>query len=82
MTIAIGINLGRYVILAADTRTTYYPPFGKPLFRDDSEKIQKTGIGLITGAGLISLLDPVKTRLANESITNTNYIILFVREER
>jgi hypothetical protein len=81
MTIAIGIDLGRYVMLAADTRTTYYSFLGRT-FRDDSEKIQKTGIGLITGAGLLPLLDSVKRRLAKEEITDTGDIIRIVREER
>lgn len=51
MTIAIGLNLGSYAILAADTRTTYYLD-GRPFLYDDSTpKVQRTTIGLITGAG-------------------------------
>lgn len=80
MTIAIGINLGSYAILAADTRTTYYL-FGTPFHDDNSSKIQKTTMGLITGAGFSALLDGVKKRLVTEQVGNTETVLRIIKEE-
>jgi hypothetical protein len=80
MTIAIGINLGSYAVLAADTRTTYHR-FGMPFYDDNSTKVQKTTMGLITGAGFLPLLDSVKRKLATEQITNTERVLSIIKEE-
>lgn len=80
MTIAIGINLDSYAILAADTRTTYHK-LGTPFYDDNSSKVQKTTMGLITGAGFCPVLDSVKSRLETEQITNTNSILSIIKEE-
>jgi len=80
MTIAIGINLGSYAILAADTRTTYHV-FNVPFYDDTSSKIQKTMMGLITGAGFCPLLDNVKSRLAIEQVTNTDSTLSIIKGE-
>ena len=80
MTIAIGINLGLYAILAADTRTTYHKP-GIPFYDDNSSKVQKTAMGLITGAGFCPALDSVKNRLETEQITNTDAVLSIIKEE-
>ncbi len=81
MTIAIGINLGFYAILAADTRTTYHL-VNMPFYDDNSSKVQKTTMGLITGAGFCPLLDGVKNRLANEQIISTDSVLAIIKEER
>lgn len=80
MTIAIGINLGLYAILAADTRTTY-SRFGQTFYDDDSSKVQKTTMGLITGAGFGPLLDNVKRKLAIEQVTNTERVLNIIKQE-
>lgn len=80
MTIALGIHLGTYAMLAADTRITY--PTYLWLHDDAARKIQKTTLGLITGAGYVPLLDQVKRKLATESPTNTNDILAIIREAR
>lgn len=83
MTIAIGINFSTYILLAADTRTTYYDWKGRTInYQDESVKIQKTSMGLITGAGSKLLLDSVKDRLRKEEITHTDQILRIMREER
>jgi hypothetical protein len=83
MTIALGINFGNYVLLAADTRTTFYNWTKRIIsYADSSVKIQKTTYGLITGAGRMELLDAVKTRLGKETITNTDQIYEIIKEER
>ncbi len=83
MTIALGVNFGNYALVAADTRTTQYNLDGSVCtYIDDSEKIQKTKCGLITGAGSVQLLDIVKGRLKEEEVTNTNQIISMIKEAR
>lgn len=81
MTIAIGINLGLYTIFAADTRVTYKPISGAHFYDDNNSKIQKTKMGLITGAGFCPILDGVKAKLAIKEITNTNQILEVINEE-
>lgn len=82
MTIAIGLHLGSYIMLAADTRVTWHA-FGMDIsHRDDSEKIRRTNVGIITGAGWVDLLDSVKSRMANEHLVSTNDLIRTIREER
>lgn len=80
MTINIGINLGEYIILAADTRTEYFL-HGRQVYTDESQKIQKTRIGLITGAGYKGLLDAVKYQLAQRDINHTDQIIQVVKKQ-
>jgi len=82
MTIALGINFGNYVFLAADTRTTFGWVNQIIRYTDESEKIQKTSFGLITGAGRTNLLDSVKNRLAKREIINTDQIFKIIKEER
>lgn len=70
-------------MLIADTRTTNYL-FGQPIqFRDDSEKIHRTGFGLLTGAGYCPLLDGLEARFAALSKGgSTNDLLRIAREER
>lgn len=80
---ALGVNFGAYVMLAADTRTIFYSWDGiVGNYMDDSVKIQRTTMGLITGAGSKGLLDFVKDRLGREKITHTNQILSIIDEER
>ena len=51
-------------------------------YTDDSEKIQKTKIGIITGAGSLELLEIVKERMKREPVTHTNQIIDMIKEAR
>jgi len=80
MSIIVGFNLQTYVILGADTRISFYPD-NHFVYRDDEEKIQTTGLGLITGAGLCDLLDPVKERFAQEKPSDTSLMRQIIREE-
>jgi len=83
MTIAIGINLEEFILLAADTRTTEYDFLGNTIrFYDESEKIKKTKIGLMTGAGNLALLEAVKERFAEKEALDTNEILKIIEEVR
>jgi hypothetical protein len=66
MTMVVGMNAGHYVLLMADTRTTFLPPGRPAVWRDGRKKIQQTKLGLIAGAGAIGFLDAVQARLAGE----------------
>lgn len=82
MTINIGINLGEYVILAADTRTNYIIGSNTIRYEDGSEKIFKTKIGLITGSGYANLLNDVKKELKRNEVEHTNEIIEIIKQYR
>jgi hypothetical protein len=64
MTLIIGMNLGHYVFLGADTRACSYTN-GEFEFEDDYRKIRRVGTGLMAGAGLMELVDSVTAQLAN-----------------
>jgi hypothetical protein len=81
MTLVVGFNMRHYALIGADTRVCYYPD-GHLQYRDDEEKIRHTSMGLISGAGLCNLLDPVKQRLEENEITNTDQIREAIRAER
>ncbi len=80
MSIIVGFNLETYLLVGADTRISYYPN-GQFLYRDDEEKIQTTDLGLVSGAGLCDLLDPVKERFAKERPSDTVLMRQIIREE-
>src|SRR5687767_2009789 len=82
MSTVIGINLGAYMLLAADTRVTFYPDTGPPYFEDGKSKIHNTRMGLIAGVGLGNLLDRVARRLSAEDPYHTDRIIEIIEEER
>lgn len=64
MTMVVGMHLGSYVLIAADTRMTYYPSASTRSWRDGKGKVHTTKLGLISGAGFAPLLDAVRQRLA------------------
>jgi hypothetical protein len=73
------------VLLAADTRVTYYPR-GKPVFwKDRAQKIRHTKLGLIVGAGNGRLLDNVADKLDGEdgaAVRGTDDIERIVKREQ
>jgi len=82
MTINIGINLGEYIILGADTRTERLLGNRKMFYSDEDQKIQETKIGLITGAGYKDILDDVKRELSQRDTENTTEIIQIVKKSK
>lgn len=80
MTICFGFNFGRYALLAADTRVTYWPTM--VLYDDDNPKVHRWTGGLVTAAGLVQLIDPVQGRLAQEEVPHTTRIKQVIEEER
>jgi len=82
MTINIGINLGDYVLLAADTRSVRSLRDTIISHSDRHEKVQKSEMGLIAGAGYADLLDDVKKQIAQENIRHTDQIIHIIKKCR
>jgi hypothetical protein len=81
MTLIVGFNMASYGLLVADTRLTFINRDGSAYYRDDARKIQRTEMGIITGAGFGNLLDAVKARLADEEITQTDRVQEIIEEE-
>lgn len=80
MTICIAMNFGYYALLAADTRRNWGDP---PFWHEDGyPKVVETPLGLVTGAGLIDLLDRVKARFTEDVVSNVDDILRIVKEER
>ena len=82
MSLVIAMHSNEFSIIAADKRTVFAIDAQIVHKNDDSEKIYKTGLGLITGCGYIELLDAVKHRIANTPITNTDQIVDIIINER
>ena len=80
MTLIAGMNLGRYAIIAADTRISYYAD-DVFRYRDDSNNIRNIDPGIISGAGLANLLDAVKDRLDDDELAVIDRIADLVRGE-
>jgi len=79
VTLVVGFNLGTYALMVADTRASH----ADGTHADGDEKIQETDIGIISGAGLVDLLDPVKRRIAEtRTLSHTTEILAIIREER
>lgn len=69
-------------MLAADTRVTQYLLGLRLGHSDDHEKVQRTGAGIITGAGFVPLLTAVKKRFLTDPMLSTNDALRIMREER
>lgn len=68
MTCILVAHLGSDVVVAADKRAVQYNDDGTlTVHSDDVQKIVQTGVGLITGAGMVGMLDPVKSALKGVS---------------
>lgn len=84
MTIAIGVNFGGYVLLAADTRVSHYNMNDQLIdYDDDHEKIYHTSIGIITGAGGVELLGLVNNKFTQlHEIGSTDLLLDIAYRER
>jgi hypothetical protein len=80
MTLIVGLHLNHYVLIGADTRISYYPN-DTFTYRDDEAKIWDIDMGLITGAGLANLLDPVKERLDDDELGFLSNLSQTVKDE-
>ena len=77
MTLLVGMNLGTYALLAADTRLSCYQN-GVFQYRDFGTKLQPTSMGLITATGFTGFLDPVEEHLLRRPIASSEDIVHLV----
>ena len=80
MTLIIGANLNHYTILATDTRTSWSHPLLGKCHRDQDHKLVMCNMGLITGAGYVNALNPVKEELLKKEISHTDEILEIINE--
>ena len=82
MSLIAGLHLGNFAVIAADKRLMSM--YGHTLIvdHDEAEKIINTGLGYVSGSGIVELLDFVKEALANTEITHTDQILAIVARER
>ena len=81
MTLIIGANLNNYVLVAADTRTSWNHPIFGESFKDHDHKIINCKTGLVTGSGYTEALDSVKEELLRREINHTGEIEEIVNEK-
>ncbi len=84
MTIVLGINFGKYVLLAADTQAILVDLRNRPCgFRDDHEKITHTNIGVVGGRGDDRLLQLVNSKFNKiDEIITTDDLRRVINNER
>lgn len=82
MTAIVSINLGNMAIVVADKKEVFISPSGA-IFENnnDAAKIIECDIGLVTGCGLVQLIDPVKSYCANNKINHTNEFCNAIKKE-
>jgi hypothetical protein len=82
VTFLVAIHAGSYVLLAADKMESVRV-FGRSIpLHGAASKIVQTPLGAITGAGLVSLLDAVKTRVQAASVSHTDQVLSIIHDER
>lgn len=81
VTILLGFVVDDFVMLSADTRASQLGPEGLILFDDDTQKIFRTGFGLIAGAGWYNLVHNVIDRLQDPPASNVETAEM-LRQER
>jgi|GEM_PF-1218163 len=81
MTMIVGINLGGYIIIAADRREVFMED-GKvtSIISDEIDKFVKWNGGIITGCGYVPLLRDLKSYLETTEITNTDQIVALTKQ--
>lgn len=81
MTMIVGINLGEYVIVAADRREVFIEN-GQvaSIISDDIDKLVKWNGGVITGCGYVPLLSDLKNYLKRSEIINTDQIVALTKQ--
>lgn len=83
MTCILVAHLGSEVVVAADKREVQYKADGSlTVHGDDVQKIVRTGVGVITGAGMVEMLDPVKSALKGVSFGDPFDVLDLIKAAR
>ena len=71
MSLIIAGNFEHYILIAADTRAS---GINNNWFKDNDHKIFSCPCGLVTGSGLVEILDPFKKIISEIEILHTDQI--------
>jgi len=82
MTLIVGLNLGDYALLGADTRVVCKYPDGTVENDDEAIKIYRFGLGVIAGAGLESLVKSAIALTNGVDIAHVDQLLDIVEQER
>jgi hypothetical protein len=82
MTLIVGLNLGDYALLGADTRVVCKYPDGSTENDDEAAKICKFSLGIIAGAGLESLVQSAVALTTGADITHVDQLLDIIEQER
>lgn len=83
MTCILVAHLGDEVIIAADKRVTQITQDGVKIpHGDNEEKIVRTKVGVITGAGSVAMLDPVKSYVRDHGFNSPDDVLDLILRTR
>lgn len=83
MTCILVAHLGDEVIIAADKRVTQITEQGVRIpCGDNEEKIVRTEFGIITGAGSLAMLDPVKSLVRDHGFGSPDEVLGLILQTR
>lgn len=79
MTCILVAHLGDVVIIATDKRVTQITEYGVKIpCGDNEEKIVRTEVGVITGAGSVAMLDPVKSLVRDHGFDSPDDVLRLI----
>ncbi|MDM9589980.1 hypothetical protein [Pseudomonas asiatica] len=83
MTCILVAHLGSEVVVAADKRAVQYKADGTlTVARDDVQKIVRTPAGIVTGCGMVGMLNPVKDYLSTQGFATTDEVLDLIQQTR
>ncbi|HDS1775340.1 hypothetical protein NPS33_27750 [Pseudomonas putida] len=83
MTCILVAHLGGEVVVAADKRATRYEADGSlTVLSDDVQKIVRTPAGIVTGCGMVEMLNPVKDHLSTQGFATTDEVFELIQHSR
>jgi len=83
VTLVVGVILGSYAMIAADSRETlFHPDQSEPTTKEDFEKVIETPAGLAAGHGLTTVVFPVIEELSKHptEMTDPTEIAQYMRD--
>lgn len=82
MSLIAGLHLGNFALIAADKRVMNIIGDKLVIAHNKAEKIVSSGLGYVSGSGIVELLDFVKEAISNTEITHTDQILAIIASER
>ncbi|WP_447739187.1 hypothetical protein [Pseudomonas laurentiana] len=83
MTCILVAHLGSEVVVAADKRETRYMADGAlTVDNDNAQKIVRTPAGIVTGCGMVEMLNPVKDHLSTQGFATTDEVLDLIQQTR